>query len=134
MQTLSCSSHSHNKELLTIAEGYYTVECGAQQMSSSERSVNAVQASNKHHHKGHHNPITTKNRTLQDVATAQSSMHLAGPIVQHENQSTISADILVTGNLSVGKVPLQARKGVNKSTLEKGRNILERRNIPTSLN
>ena len=61
-------------------------------------------------------------------------MHLAGPIVQYENQSAISVDILVTGNLHAREVPLQARKGVNKSTLEKGRNILERWDILTLLN
>ena len=43
-------------EVFTIAENYYAVEHWVHLMSSSWRSVNAVQASNTHHLKGQHKP------------------------------------------------------------------------------
>ena len=70
------------------------------------------------------NPNIRKKQNTSACA-AQSSMHPAGPLAQHKNQSALSADMSVTGNLSAREVPLQVRKGVN---------ILERRDIPASLN
>ena len=62
-------------ELLTFAESYYAVEHGAQQMSSSGRSFNAVQASNTHHWKGQHEPQYQKKTQNTSVCGNCTKQH-----------------------------------------------------------